>query len=64
VTAEESSREPAERKYYDRPCYVFNERLKGQLDDTGCSHCRFYLTTKCPSLGEFLEKMDELEPLE
>lgn len=55
---------PPEERYFGRPCYVFNPRLKAELDDTGCSHCQFYLTTRCPHLGEFLERVDELEPLE
>lgn len=64
MPAEGSSKDPKEGKYYGRPCYVFNPRLKAYLDDTGCSHCKYYLTTKCPNLAEFLDRMDELEPLE
>jgi hypothetical protein len=47
--------------FQGRPCYEFNERLKGVLDDTFCYHCRHYLTTRCPHLDEFMDHLDDLE---
>lgn len=45
-----------------RPCYVFNPVLKRNLDDTACEHCRFYLTSRCPHLEEFMEDLEEMSP--
>ncbi|MDE1819392.1 MAG: hypothetical protein KGJ23_00740 [Euryarchaeota archaeon] len=45
-----------------RPCYVFNPILKRNLDDTACEHCRFYLTSRCPHLEEFMEDLEEMSP--
>jgi|GEM_PF-6094396 hypothetical protein len=45
-----------------RPCYVFNNALRRELNDTDCSHCRHYLTYRCPHLDEFLDNVDELSP--
>ena len=45
-----------------RPCYVFNPVLKRSLDDTACEHCRFYLTSRCPHLDEFMEDLEEMSP--
>ena len=40
---------------------MFNSKLRKELDDTACEHCRFYLTTGCPHLDEFLQDVAELE---
>ena len=55
-------REAEERVTRGRPCYVFNPRLRRDLNDTACEHCRFYLTYQCPHLDEFLEDVDDLSP--
>ena len=55
------SEPPEQPPFTGRPCYDFNPRLKSQLDDTSCYHCRHYLTTRCPHLDEFLERIDEMD---
>lgn len=57
---EEEEEEEMPRK--GRPCYVFNPILKRNLDDTACEHCRFYLTSRCPHLEEFMEDLEEMSP--
>lgn len=58
--AEESSEEEMPRQ--GRPCYVFNPILRKNMDDSACEHCRFYLTSRCPHLEEFMEDLDEMSP--
>lgn len=43
-------------------CYVFNDSLDSILDDGDCEHCRYFLTTKCPHVDEFLEEVEDMEP--
>jgi hypothetical protein len=45
-----------------RSCYIFNPLLRRELDDTACTHCRFYLTHRCPRLDEFLDDVEDLSP--
>ncbi|MGA7922643.1 MAG: hypothetical protein WCA77_01535 [Thermoplasmata archaeon] len=56
--------EPAsdEERFVGRSCYAFNHQLSTHLDDTRCSHCRYYLTARCPHIDEFLDDMDEMSP--
>ncbi|MGI0053836.1 MAG: hypothetical protein ACREC5_01090 [Thermoplasmata archaeon] len=56
---EEPSEEP---RFRDRPCYAFNRTLAPGYDDRFCSHCRHYLTARCPHIEEFLDDVDELGP--
>jgi hypothetical protein len=49
-------------RFIGRSCYVFNPQLLKSLDDTHCSHCRFYLTARCPHIDEFLDDVDDLSP--
>jgi hypothetical protein len=49
-------------RFIGRSCYAFNRRLADVLDDTRCSHCRFYLTAQCPHIDEFLDDVDEMGP--
>ena len=51
-----------EERFMHRPCYVFNHALRIALDDTGCSHCRHYLTSTCPHIDEFLDDVEDLSP--
>ena len=51
-----------EDKFIGRPCYVFNSALRSNLNDTRCSHCRHYLTARCPHIDEFLDDVEELMP--
>ncbi len=50
-----------EQGFRGLPCYEFNPRLRDDLDDQGCAHCRLYLTTRCPHLPEFLQQIEESE---
>ncbi|MEM3396129.1 MAG: hypothetical protein QW620_00910 [Thermoplasmata archaeon] len=43
-------------------CYVFNDSLDAILDDGTCEHCRYFLTTRCPHVDEFLEEVEDMEP--
>ncbi len=52
---------PSPPPFTGRPCYEFNLRLKSGLNDTACYHCRHYLTTRCPHLDEFMDRLDDLE---
>jgi hypothetical protein len=51
-----------EERFVGRSCYVFNPLLGARLDDTRCSHCRFYLTARCPHIDEFLDDVEDLSP--
>ena len=52
---------PTER-FSNRPCYEFNVRLGPAENDRHCTHCRHYLTPRCPELVEFLDDVDDLSP--
>ena len=54
--------EDDEERFTNRPCYEFNSRLLGTWNDHHCSHCRFYLTARCPHIDEFLDDVDDLTP--
>ncbi|MCX8173032.1 MAG: hypothetical protein N3F63_00265 [Thermoplasmata archaeon] len=43
-------------------CYLFNDSLDPMLDDGTCEHCRYFLTTRCPHVDEFLEEVEDMEP--
>ena len=49
-------------RFVGRECYVFNSSLRPNLNDTVCSHCRFYLTSRCPHIEEFLDDVEDLSP--
>ncbi|MCI4350426.1 MAG: hypothetical protein L3K15_02790 [Thermoplasmata archaeon] len=49
-------------RFVGRSCYVFNPSLRSNLNDTHCSHCRHYLTARCPHIDEFLDDVEELMP--
>ena len=51
-----------EDRFIGRPCYAFNNALRPTLDDTRCSHCRYYLTARCPHIDEFLDDVEDLSP--
>jgi hypothetical protein len=51
-----------ESRFFDRPCYAFNRTLPTAYDDRHCSHCRHYLTSRCPHIDEFLDDVEELGP--
>ncbi len=51
-----------EDQFIGRPCYAFNSALRPPLDDTRCSHCRYYLTARCPHIDEFLDDVEDLSP--
>lgn len=54
------SAEEGPDKFQDRPCYVFNRSLPGAYDDKHCTHCRHYLTSRCPHIDEFLDDVEEM----
>ncbi len=54
--------EEAEPRFFDRSCYEFNRSLEPGLNDKFCTHCRHYLTARCPHIDEFLEDVDDLSP--
>ncbi len=58
----ESSDEESPRRFFGRECYVFNPQLRPAMNDTHCSHCRFYLTARCPHIEEFLDDVEDLSP--
>ncbi len=60
VMGERRSGDPDE--FRNRACYEFNRRLPSRSDDRHCHHCRHYLTSRCPSLEEFLDEVDDLSP--
>lgn len=49
-------------RYTNRPCYEFNPRLATSENDRHCTHCRHYLTPRCPEIDEFLDDVDDLSP--
>jgi hypothetical protein len=49
-------------RFVGRDCYVFNPQLRPSMNDTHCSHCRFYLTARCPHIDEFLDDVEDLSP--
>jgi hypothetical protein len=51
-----------EDRFTNRPCYEFNRQLRPAWDDKHCSHCRFYLTARCPHIDEFLDDVEDLTP--
>lgn len=53
---------PETERFVGRECYVFNPQLRPSLNDTHCSHCRFYLTARCPHIDEFLDDVEDLSP--
>jgi hypothetical protein len=60
-------KEPAESadsedRFRHRPCYVFNNALKSNLNDEACGHCRYYLTASCPHIDEFIDDVEDLTP--
>ncbi len=57
-----SLEEEGEDRFIGRSCYTFNRALRGNLDDTRCSHCLHYLTARCPNIDEFLDDVEELTP--
>ena len=58
--AEEESDE--EERFTNRPCYEFNAQLRAAWNDRHCSHCRHYLTARCPHIDEFLDDVEDLTP--
>jgi hypothetical protein len=62
TTPSTASPEDDEDRFVDRPCYEFNSRLLNEWNDRHCSHCRFYLTARCPHIDEFLDDVDDLTP--
>lgn len=54
--------EDSEERFIGRPCYAFNPALRPSLNDTRCSHCRYYLTARCPHIDEFLDDVEDLAP--
>lgn len=51
-----------EDRFVDRECYEFNSRLLVSWNDRHCSHCRHYLTARCPHIDEFLDDVEDLSP--
>ena len=56
------SEETDGERFIGRDCYIFNPQLRPTLNDTHCSHCRFYLTARCPHIDEFLDDVEDLSP--
>ena len=54
--------ETDEERFTNRPCYEFNPQLRQTWNDKHCSHCRHYLTARCPHIDEFLDDVDDLTP--
>lgn len=54
--------EEDETPFVDRPCYVFNNRLRLRMNDRRCEHCAHYLTPRCPHVEEFLDNVEDLSP--
>ncbi|MFI5418297.1 MAG: hypothetical protein ACHQ2Y_05315 [Candidatus Lutacidiplasmatales archaeon] len=52
----------AEERFVGRPCFIFNPTLREELNDAHCSHCRYYLTARCPHIGEFIDDVEDLSP--
>jgi hypothetical protein len=51
-----------EDRFTNRPCYEFNAQLRSAWNDKHCSHCRYYLTARCPHIDEFLDDVEDLSP--
>lgn len=49
-----------DQRFYHRSCYRFNTLFPASFDDTHCSHCRHYLTARCPHIDEFLDDVEDL----
>ncbi|MGA8542301.1 MAG: hypothetical protein WB947_01980 [Thermoplasmata archaeon] len=49
-------------RFTNRPCYEFNRQLLLSWNDKHCSHCRHYLTARCPHIDEFLDDVEDLTP--
>jgi hypothetical protein len=58
----EETEEGDEDRFIGRDCYEFNRSLKAPLDDTRCSHCRFYLTAQCAHIDDFMDDVEDLAP--
>jgi hypothetical protein len=58
----QESEEEDPQQFYNRPCYEFNQQLQTRLNDKHCSHCRFYLTARCPHIDEFLDDVEDMSP--
>jgi hypothetical protein len=58
----EETDENDEDRFVNRPCYEFNRQLLPAWDDKHCSHCRHYLTARCPHIDEFLDDVEDLSP--
>jgi len=54
--------EEDEERFTNRPCYEFNSELENGANDRHCSHCRHYLTARCPHIDEFLDDVEDLSP--
>jgi hypothetical protein len=61
-SAEEEEEQDDESRFTNRPCYEFNQQLRPAWNDRHCSHCRFYLTARCPHIDEFLDDVEDLSP--
>jgi hypothetical protein len=61
-----ASPRPAEprddQRFYHRSCYKFNTLFPASFDDAHCSHCKHFLTARCPHIDEFLDDVEELAP--
>jgi hypothetical protein len=55
-----SAGEDEAHRFQDRPCYLFNRSLPPAFDDRHCSHCRHYLTSRCPHIDEFIDDVEDL----
>jgi hypothetical protein len=51
-----------EERFVNRPCYEFNPQLRTVWNDRHCSHCRHYLTARCPHIEDFLDDVEDLTP--
>jgi hypothetical protein len=60
--AESDEAEDDANRFVNRPCYEFNRQLLPQWNDKHCSHCRHYLTARCPHIDEFLDDVEDLSP--
>lgn len=46
-------------EFQGRECYIFNEKLPEEQDDTRCDHCRKFMTLNCEHIEEFIDEDDE-----
>jgi hypothetical protein len=58
----EPDEEEDEDRFTNRPCFEFNQQLLPTWNDRHCSHCRHYLTARCPHIDEFLDDVEDLTP--